>query len=73
MTATNTSYPRTVGDIAREVGVPMHRVRYVVVSRGIAHSRWIGPVRVFDDDAVTQIKSALRRMPASRDIMAAAG
>ena len=64
---------RTVGDVARETGIPVHRVRYAVMAYRIDHARRFGTIRVFNPDGVAQIKAALRRMPASRDIMAAAG
>lgn len=57
---------RTVGDIAREMGVPVHRVAYAVAVYNIAPTQRAGILRLFDEVKVAAIKSALRRVEANR-------
>lgn len=49
----------TVGEIARQFEVPLHRVEYAVRAHGIKATGRAGNVRVFDDAALAQIRSAL--------------
>ena len=49
----------TVGRIAERYGVPVHRVQYVVKSRQIRPAARAGRVRLFDHQALGQIKLAL--------------
>jgi DNA-binding transcriptional MerR regulator len=52
----------TVGSIAQQLGVPLHRVRYVIESRAIEPSGWAGNARVFTDADVDRIRSELARI-----------
>lgn len=52
---------RTVGQVAHELGEPLHRVEYVIRSRGIEASSRVGILRVFDLAAVDRIRAALKR------------
>lgn len=56
----------TVGEIAQRLGVPVHRVVYVIESRGIEPAGWAGNSRVFDEPAVNRVASELRRIAADR-------
>jgi len=57
----------TVGQIADRLDVSVHRIGYVVNSRGIEPIGRAGVLRVFDDAAVQRIASELRRM-ADREV-----
>jgi hypothetical protein len=61
-----TSVP-TVGEIARRLGVPLHKVEYVIRARGIAPPGWAGNARVFTDADVAQIGSELKRIAAEKE------
>jgi hypothetical protein len=50
----------TVGDIARRLGVPTHRVQYVILRDGIKAAGRAGVLRLFDTEAVERIAAALR-------------
>lgn len=50
---------RTPGQIAKLLGVPLHRVQYAILSRGIKESSRAGQLRLFGLDAVEQIAEAL--------------
>ena len=58
------SIPRvpTVGEIARRLGEPLHRVEYVIRARDIQPSGWAGNARVFTETDVDRIASELRRI-----------
>ena len=56
----------TVGEIARRLDLPIHRVEYVIRSRGIQPDGRAGNARVFSDAAVDRIASECRRMDAER-------
>ena len=49
----------TVGEIARRLGQPVHRIEYVIRSRRIRPEGRAGGLRVFSEQAVEQISSAL--------------
>jgi DNA-binding transcriptional MerR regulator len=51
----------TIGEVAARLSVPLHRVDYVVRTRGIQPAR-VGPYRVFSDQAVARIKAELERI-----------
>ncbi len=61
MTTTAPSMP-TVGQIARRLGVPSHRIEYVIRARGIQPCSWAGNARVFDEAAVEAIAGELERI-----------
>lgn len=56
----------TVGEIARRLGVPLHRVEYIVRARNIRPSGRAGNARVFTEADVDHIASELRRIDAER-------
>ena len=62
----NISVAPTVGEIARRLDVPVHRVEYVVRSRRIRPASRAGSLRVFSEAAVARIASELRRMDEER-------
>lgn len=52
----------TVGEIARRLGEPIHRIEYIIRARNIAPIVRAGNVRVFSDANVDRIASELRRI-----------
>lgn len=52
----------TVGEIARRLDEPIHRIEYVIRSRRIAPTGIAGNVRVFTDDDVDRIAQELHRI-----------
>ena len=56
----------TVGEIARRLGEPIHRIEYIIRTRDICPKSWAGSCRVFHEDDVTYIASELRRIDADR-------
>ena len=52
----------TVGQIAHEHDVPIHRVEYIIRSRGICPRGWAGNSRVFSDVAIEKIAEELSRI-----------
>ena len=56
----------SVGTLARLFRVPVHRIQYVIRSRGIAHVGVAGNVRLFDAAAAQWIGSELKRIAADR-------
>ncbi len=52
----------TVGLIARSLGVPVSRVQYIVLTRGIRPAARAGTLRLFDTAAERQIEEALNCM-----------
>lgn len=61
MSAIAPSVP-TIGEIARRLGVPSHRVEYVIRARGIRPCGWAGNVRVFSDADVERIGDELQHI-----------
>ncbi len=49
----------TIGDVAEQLGVPVHRVRYAVESRGIKEAGRAGKARLFGPEEMRKIKLAL--------------
>jgi len=60
--ATSAPTMPTIGEIARRLAVPVHRVEYVVRARGIQPCGWAGNARVFPEEAVEAIAAQLRTM-----------
>jgi DNA-binding transcriptional MerR regulator len=63
------SIPRlaTVGEVAKLLRVPLHRVEYVLRSRPhIRPKATAGGTRCFDDDAIAQIRHELTAIDARR-------
>ena len=52
----------TVGEIARRLGQPLHRVEYMIDSRRIRPIGRAGNSRVFSEAAVDYIKAELKRI-----------
>jgi hypothetical protein len=50
----------TIGAIARELGEPIHRIEYVIKTRGIEPECVAGHIRVFGADVVERIAEILR-------------
>ncbi|MBC7835118.1 MAG: helix-turn-helix domain-containing protein [Phycisphaerales bacterium] len=61
MPAPNPSVVLTVGEIARRLGVPVHRVEYVIRTRDIHPSVLAGNLRVFTEADLDHIGTELRR------------
>lgn len=63
------SFPQlpTVGVIAERLGVSPHRVEYVLRTRAITPAGWAGHAHVYDEAAVTRIKSELDRIGREED------
>jgi len=57
----------TIGEIARRLSVPTHRVEYIIASRGIRPTSRAGNARVFSEADVKFIASELRRIDAERE------
>lgn len=58
----------TIGQIAQRLGQPLHRVRYVVETRGIEPAQRIAHCRAFTIEAEQRIAAELRRMTAGRTL-----
>ena len=56
----------TVGEIARRLGQPVHRIEYVIRARRIGPCGWAGNARVFPEDAVDAIALELKRIDATK-------
>lgn len=56
----------TVGEIARRLGKPIHRVEYIIKARGIRPSGRAGNCRVFTEADVAYIAAELRRIDAEK-------
>jgi hypothetical protein len=50
----------TVGEIARQLNEPVHRVQYAVKTRGIEPEAVAGNLRIFPSEAVEQVAAILR-------------
>jgi DNA-binding transcriptional MerR regulator len=57
----------TVGSIAERLGVPVHRIRYVIESRRIEPTGRAGNARIFTDSDVERIASELKRIERERE------
>ena len=56
----------TIGEIARRTGYPVHKVTYVIRTRGLEPAERAGNLRVFSESDVQFIGSELRRIEAER-------
>ena len=68
MTTSAPSMP-TVGEIARRLNKPVHRIEYVIRSRDVKPASVAGNARVFSEADVEYIASELRRMDEERGIV----
>lgn len=57
----------TVGEIARSVAQPLHRVTYLIRARGIRPTLRVGNLRLFGEKDVEFIKRELRRIDVARE------
>jgi hypothetical protein len=57
----------TVGEIARRLGQPVHRVEYVLRSRRIRPAGKAGNCRVFAEPDVERVRAALAGMERRKD------
>lgn len=56
----------TVGAIARRLKRPLHRIEYLIRSRGLQPCGRAGNARIFSEDQVDYIASELSRIEAER-------
>jgi hypothetical protein len=56
----------TIGEIARRLGEPIHRIEYVIRTRRISPRGWAGNARVFPEEAVDAIALELQRIDAGK-------
>ena len=63
-----TVFAPTVGEIARRLSEPIHRVEYVIRSRNIRPESRAGNCRVFSEAAVGRIASELKRIDAEKGV-----
>ena len=68
MTSVSTDAPKldTTGRIAAKLGVPVHRVQYIISTRAIAPAAYAGRLRLYDRDAVAMVRHALTAIDARR-------
>jgi len=57
----------TPGRIAEKLGVPLHRVTYVIRTRAIPPSAIAGQLRLFDRAAVARIRHEVNAIDARRN------
>ena len=56
----------TVGQIARHLNQHVHRIEYIIRSRGIRAESRAGNCRVFSETAVNRIASEINRIDAEK-------
>lgn len=56
----------TVGEIARRVGQPRHRVEYLIRSRQIVPCGWAGHARIFQEADFDHVAAELQRIDRDR-------
>jgi len=56
----------TVGQIVAQLGVPLHRILYVIESRNIHPTHRMGPWRLYGPDELSRIKNGLDEIDARR-------
>jgi hypothetical protein len=56
----------TIGEIARRTGKDIHKIEYIIKTRGIRPLGLAGAARVYDEAAVEQVADELRRIGARR-------
>jgi hypothetical protein len=65
MTAKTEAMP-TIGEIARRLNEPIHRIAYVIRSRNIFPAATVDNARVFTEADVAHIASELKRIDADK-------
>jgi hypothetical protein len=58
----------TIGEIARRLAVPIHKVEYVIRARDIRPYGRAGNARVFAEDAIEAIAAELRHIGGARPL-----
>jgi hypothetical protein len=58
----------TTGRVAEILGVPKHRIEYIVRTRGIDPRAVAGIARRFDDDAIARIRHEITAIDARRSL-----
>lgn len=67
MSTLETPQLRTPGRLAAEVGVPLHRVLHILATRShIQPTARAGTLRLYDADAVAQVRHELNTIDARR-------
>ena len=56
----------TPASIAKQLGVELHRVEYIIASRGVEPAGWAGHCRIFSEQSVEFIAAELRKIDAER-------
>lgn len=56
----------TPGRIAQKLGVPTHRIQYIVATRKIKPAAYAGRLRLFDRNALARIRHELNAIAARR-------
>jgi hypothetical protein len=56
----------TIGEIAERLGVSMHRLKYAIDQYRIVPDRRVGIIRVWSEDKLPLIESALARIAENR-------
>lgn len=59
--------PWTVARIAEHLGVPRHRIEYLIESRGVRPIAWAGHARVFAPADVNRVRVELERIERDRE------
>jgi hypothetical protein len=57
----------TVGEIARRLGEPVHRIEYVLRTRNIRPSGIAGNCRVYADEDIERIAAELQHIDTRKD------
>ncbi|MBN1341506.1 MAG: hypothetical protein JXQ73_02445 [Phycisphaerae bacterium] len=52
----------TLGEIARDMGLPLHRLTYALKTYHVRETQRAGVIRLFDAAAVERVKAAVRRI-----------
>ena len=63
----------TLGEIARDEGVPLHRVTYAADTYRIKPTQRAGVIRLYDAAGAAAIRSALRRISSRGDLLQPGG
>lgn len=58
----------TLGQLAQRLGVSIHRVKYAIESYRIEPVTRIGIIRVWSEDDLPRIKSAISRVASNRGV-----
>ena len=59
----------TIGEVARQLQVPLHRAEYLVRSRGIQPVARAGNARLFSESDVRQLRSELNQTEPDRSLV----